>query len=175
MAPTGRVDAGARACLSLLRTRPERPLVTVDADLPQVSAVEIRVRYAETDQMRVAYHAHYLVWCEVARTEHMRHLGVRYRDLEETAGIKLAVVEAFVRYRAAARYDDVLTVQCWLRDVGRRQIVFGYAIDRPADARSIAVAQTALVALNSAHTPTALPPTVLSRLRTVADPIRMPF
>lgn len=139
-----------------------------------VSTVEIRVRYAETDQMGVAYHSHYLVWCEVARTEHMRRLGVRYRDLEETAGLRLAVVEAFVRYRAAARYDDLLAVRCWLRDVASRQIVFGYAIDRPSDDRSIALAKTALVALGPGHTPTSLPQSVRC-LRGVPDPVRMPF
>ena len=60
------------------------------------TSVELRVRYGETDQMGVAYHAHYLVWCEMARTEHMRRLGVRYRDLEE-GGIKLAVAGASLR------------------------------------------------------------------------------
>ncbi|HXV86455.1 MAG TPA: thioesterase family protein [Gemmatimonadales bacterium] len=139
------------------------------------STVEIRVRYAETDQMQVAYHSHYLVWCEVARTEHMRRLGVRYRDLEETAGLQLAVVEAFIRYRAPARYDDLLSVRCWLRDVGRRQIVFGYAIDRPADGHAIALAHTALVALGRTRAPTAMPAEVLQRLSPVPDPVRMPF
>ncbi|OGU08397.1 MAG: hypothetical protein A2W29_05915 [Gemmatimonadetes bacterium RBG_16_66_8] len=125
--------------------------------------------------MGVAYHAHYLVWCEVARTEHMRRLGVRYRDLEEGPGIRLAVVEARVRYRAAARYDDLLRVRCWLRDVASRQVVFGYAIDRPDDGRAIALAETALMALNREHVPTALPPAVLAHMRTAPDPLRMPF
>ncbi|MBI3981340.1 MAG: acyl-CoA thioesterase [Gemmatimonadetes bacterium] len=135
----------------------------------------MRVRYAETDQMGVAYHAHYLVWCEMARTEHMRQLGVRYRDLEEGRGLRLAVVEAHVRYRAAARYDDLLSIRCWLRDVASRQVTFGYAIDRPQDGRSIAVVQTSLVALNSSHVPTTLPEVVLQRMQTAADPVRMSF
>jgi acyl-CoA thioester hydrolase len=149
--------------------------VNTEAEPLRISTVEIRVRYAETDQMRVAYHAHYLVWCEVARTEHMRRLGVRYRDLEESHGLRLAVVEAFIRYRAAARYDDVLTVRCWLRSAARRQIVFGYAIDRPADGRPVALAQTALVPLSPQHAPTTLPEAVLGRLSPVPDPVRMPF
>ncbi|HWP36617.1 MAG TPA: thioesterase family protein [Gemmatimonadales bacterium] len=140
-----------------------------------VSSVELRVRYAETDQMGVAYHTHYLVWCEVARTEHMRRLGVRYRDIEEGKGIFLAVVEAHVRYRAAARYDDVLLVRCWLRDVASRQVTFGYAMDRPADGRSIALAQTTLVALNRSRTPTTIPESVIRHMLTTADPVRMPF
>src|SRR5262245_33144024 len=61
-----------------------------------LSALPIRVRYAETDQMGVAHHSHYLVWCEAARTEHMRRLGADYRALEEE-GLRLVVVEAQVR------------------------------------------------------------------------------
>src|SRR5574341_2681341 len=76
-----------------------------------ITAVELRVRYAETDQMGVAYHTHYLVWCEVARTDHMRQRGVTYRELEGQ-GLRLAVVEAGVRYRQPARYDDLLSVRC---------------------------------------------------------------
>jgi acyl-CoA thioester hydrolase len=139
-----------------------------------VSAVDLRVRYAETDQMGVAYHTHYLVWCEVARTEHMRRLGVRYRDLEER-GMFLAVVEAHVRYRAAARYDDLIAVRCWLRDVASRQVTFGYAIDRPADGQSIALAQTTLMALTRSHALMSLPEPVRRKLLTAEDPVRMPF
>lgn len=69
-----------------------------------ITSVELRVRYAETDQMGVAYHTHYLVWCEVARTDHMRQLGVSYRSLED-GGLRLAVVDARIRYGAPARYD----------------------------------------------------------------------
>ena len=90
---------------------------------PNETTVEVRVRYGETDQMGVAYHAHYLVYCEMARTEHMRRLGVRYRDLEER-GTMLAVSEASLRYARAARYDDLLRVTAWLAEVASRRVVF---------------------------------------------------
>ena len=80
------------------------------------------MRYGETDQMGVAYHAHYLVWCELARTELMRQLGVRYRDLEER-GFKLAVAEASLRYAKSARYDDLLRITAWISSVGSRRVV----------------------------------------------------
>src|SRR5664279_1238362 len=60
---------------------------------PRVSSVEFRVRYAETDQMGVAYHANYLIWCEIGRTDHIRGMGTSYREMEEQ-GITLAVSEA---------------------------------------------------------------------------------
>lgn len=138
----------------------------------EITAVELRVRYAETDQMGVAYHTHYLVWCEVARTDHMRRRGVTYRELEGQ-GLRLAVVEASVRYRQPARYDDLLSVRCWVRDVASRRVAFGYAIDRPADGALLATAQTALIALDARHKLSLIPDLVRSRLGVVSDPVRM--
>lgn len=106
--------------------------------------------------MGVAYHAHYLVWCEVARTEHMRRLGVRYRDLEER-GYKLAVAGASLRYASAARYDDLLRVTAWLSKVGSRLIAFAYRIERPEDGTVLCTAETSLVSLDRDNRPTRLP------------------
>lgn len=114
------------------------------------------MRYGETDQMGVAYHAHYLVWCEMARTEHMRRLGVRYRDLEE-GGVKLAVSEASLRYARAARYDDLLTVTAWLSEVGSRRVVFRYRVERPEDGAVLCTAKTALISLDRNNRPTRIP------------------
>lgn len=137
-----------------------------------ISSVEVRVRYAETDQMGVAHHAAYLIWCELARTDHMRRQGVSYRHLENQ-GLKLPVVEAHLRYRAAARYDDVLAVRCWVRDVSSRRVVFGYAVDRPDDGRLLATAETALIAVDANHVLTTLPPAVREKLVLAADPLRL--
>jgi hypothetical protein len=75
---------------------------------PPISETLVRVNYSETDQMGVVYHAQYLVWCEIGRTELMRSLGVSYAELEHD-GTMLAVSDASVRYHAAARYDDLVT------------------------------------------------------------------
>ena len=123
--------------------------------------VELRVRYSETDQMGVAYHAHYLAWCELARTEHMRRLGVRYRDLEER-GLKLTVAEVHVRYARPARYDDLLRVTAWLSDVGSRKVVFQYRVERVDDAALLATAETALVSLDQSNRPTRIPAEALA-------------
>ena len=127
------------------------------------STIEVRVRYGETDQMGVAYHAHYLVYCELARTEHMRRLGVRYRDLEER-GFKLAVSEASLRYARAARYDDLLRVTAWLADVGSRRVVFRYKVERD-DGELLCTAETALVSLDQDNRPTRLPADTLEIMR----------
>jgi len=138
-----------------------------------VSALPIRVRYAETDQMGVAHHSHYLVWCESARTEHMRRMGADYRALEE-AGLRLVVVDAQVRFRSPARFDDLIEVQCWVRELTKRQVVFGYAVSRPDDGRCLATAQTALIALNSMYALSTIPPTLRDHMVVVSpDPVRL--
>jgi acyl-CoA thioester hydrolase len=72
---------------------------------------EVRVRYAETDQMGIVYYANYLVWFEIGRVEMLRALGHAYSDLELAHGIILPVVNATCRYRAPARYDDEILIE----------------------------------------------------------------
>ena len=72
---------------------------------------EVRVRYAETDQMGVVYYANYLVWFEIGRVEVLRALGLEYRRLEIEHQCILPVVEAKCRYRAPARYDDQILIE----------------------------------------------------------------
>ena len=141
-------------------------------DVAGASSVLLRVRYGETDQMGVAHHAHYLIWCEEARTEHMRNLGVSYREMEEQ-GIRLPVVDARVRYRQGARYDDPVRVYCWVREAASRRVEFGYAVVADDDRRLLATAQTALIAVDSTHVLTTLPPHVRDRLTPIPDPVRL--
>ena len=79
--------------------------------------------------MRFAYHTHYLVWCEIGRTDFIRELGATYAQLEDS-GLFLAVAEAHVRYHLAARYDDLITVTTRAERVQSRAITFSYEIDR---------------------------------------------
>jgi acyl-CoA thioester hydrolase len=130
------------------------------------SSVEFRVRYSETDQMGVAYHGHYLAWCEMARTEHMRRLGVRYRDLEDR-GVRLAVADAHVRYGKPARYDDALKVTAWLADAGSRSLAFGYRVERMDDGTSLATAETTLVSIDTEGRPARLPADVIAHLEEI--------
>lgn len=133
------------------------------APSPETS-VEFRVRYSEVDRMGVAYHAHYLQWAELGRTEHMRRHGVRYRELEER-GCLLAVSEASIRIVRPARYDDLLRVSAWLTDVGSRKVVFAYRIERVDDGLLLATAETALVSLAADGRPSRLPEDVHVMMR----------
>lgn len=86
-----------------------------------------RVRYAETDQMGIVHHASYVVWLEEGRSNWMRAHGSSYAQFEQE-GLVLAVTELNVRYQRAARYDQAVTVRCWVEQVRSRQLQFSYEI-----------------------------------------------
>ena len=130
---------------------------------PRVSRVEFRVRYAETDQMRVVYHANYLVWCEIGRTDHIRTLGSSYREMEER-GITLAVSEASLRFIAPARYDDLIRVETSLSRVTSRTLTFDYVISHAESGVKLATASTSLISLDKSGRVAALPADVRTRL-----------
>lgn len=90
---------------------------------------KIRVRYAETDQMGVVYHANYVVWMEVGRVEYARAAGLPYKELE-SAGFFMAVTEASCRYLAPALYDDEIEVETRVEKASARGIAFGYVFWR---------------------------------------------
>jgi acyl-CoA thioester hydrolase len=123
------------------------------------SDVEFRVRYAETDQMGVVYHANYLIWCEMGRTDFIRTRGMSYADMER-AGVALAVSDVSARFHAAARYDDMIRVRTTLVEVRSRGIVFDYVITNATTGRRLVTARTALVSIDSSGRPTAFPPAV---------------
>lgn len=141
---------------------------------PPVTETLVRVNYSETDQMGVAYHARYLVWLDVARTEHLRRAGASYRELE-AAGLRLAVSEAAIRYRQPARFDDLLRVRCWVRSLRSRQVEFGYAVDHAEDGRLLATATVALLALDASMALRRLPVEVARLLIPIPDPVRLGF
>jgi acyl-CoA thioester hydrolase len=124
---------------------------------------EIRVRYAETDQMGVAYYANYLVWFEVGRSELCRKRGFCYADLE-ASGYKLVVTDVHCRYRNAARYDEAITVRTWLKGMNRRMVTFGYKILRQGKEEVIAEGETRHLCLDSKGKPKSLPEEFAMRL-----------
>lgn len=136
------------------------------------SVITVRVNYSETDQMGVVYHARYVVWLDMARTEHLRAAGFTYRQMEEE-GVFLAVTDLRVRYRQAARYDELLRIRCWVRDLASRRVTFGYAVERAANGDLLATAETALIALTTRHTLSRIPEHVLALLQTAPDPVRL--
>lgn len=93
------------------------------------AVTEIRVRYAETDQMGVVYYANYLVWFEIGRTDWIRGHGISYREFEEQ-GVLLPVVEAHCAYRASARYDDLVRLETTVVTLTPARISFAYRVTR---------------------------------------------
>lgn len=89
---------------------------------------QLRVRYADTDQMGYVYYGKYAEYFEVGRVEAMRALGFRYRDLETEAGIILPVASLNIRYRKPALYDDMLTVDTAISELPTRMITFESAV-----------------------------------------------
>lgn len=94
------------------------------------SESQVRVRYAETDQMGVVYHANYLVWFEIGRVDFIRAMGLDYAAMEREEGALIAVVEAKARYKSPARYDDKLVVRTSLAAVRGSLVRFAYEVRR---------------------------------------------
>jgi acyl-CoA thioester hydrolase len=93
-----------------------------------ISRFKVRVRYAETDQMGVVYHANFFVWFEVGRVELLREAGLDYRHKEEE--FHIAVVEASCRYLSPAMYDDELVLETHVVALRRSVLKFGYRVLR---------------------------------------------
>jgi|SRR6185312_6023297 acyl-CoA thioester hydrolase len=135
-----------------------------------LQVTEVRVRYAETDQMGVVYHANYLAWCDIGRTDLIRALGgMTYAELERE-GTALAVVEAHLRYIKPARYDDVIRITTRVTEVRSRVVRFDYEIDT-ADGTAIAAGYTTLVAMTREGRGSCIPEYLrqqLERVRVIA-------
>jgi|CXWL01.1.fsa_nt_gi acyl-CoA thioester hydrolase len=85
---------------------------------------QVRVTYADTDKAGIIYYANYLKYLEQGRTELLRSLGVRYRDLEISRKLFLPAVESRCEYLSPSRYDDLLTIRTWISELGRASISF---------------------------------------------------
>jgi len=94
---------------------------------------EVRVRYAETDQMGVVYYANYLIWFELGRVELLRSLGLAYSRLESDHGCFIPVIEARCRYRSPARYDDEILIETRPAMLRGSVLKFAYGIYRKPD------------------------------------------
>jgi acyl-CoA thioester hydrolase len=103
---------------------------------------EVRVRYAETDQMGIAHHSNYLIWFEAGRSDLCRARGFSYKEMEEQADALMVVAESYVRYKSPAFYEDVLSIRTTISEVRSRSIRFSYEIHRASDDKLIAEGET---------------------------------
>jgi acyl-CoA thioester hydrolase len=111
-------------------------------------ATQIRVRYAETDQMGYVYYGNYATYFEVARVETMRAFGITYKELEED-GVMMPVLEYKSKYIRPAKYDDLLTVTIFIKSMPTARILFEYEIKNEAGVL-LNVAETTLVFIDMA-------------------------
>ncbi|HEY7530216.1 MAG TPA: thioesterase family protein [Gemmatimonadota bacterium] len=125
--------------------------------------LRFRVRYSETDQMGVVYHAHVLVWMEVGRTELLRAIGRPYDGLERE-GVLFPVSEVTCRFTGAARYGDVVSVVTEIARVRSRDVTFRYRIETE-DGAPVATAEATVVAVDRDFRPRRIPAEVLSDIR----------
>ena len=110
--------------------------------------IEIRVRYAEVDQMGVVHHSRYWVYFEEGRTELLRQAGVVYRDVEAT-GVFMVIAKSSARYHAPARYDDVLTLTTTLARLTTARIDHTYELKRQSDGALLVTAETTLACVDT--------------------------
>lgn len=134
----------------------------------RVTEVRLRVRYAETDQMGVVYHANYFIWFEVGRVEFLRQLGFSYREMEETEGCSIAVVDARCRYKAPARYDDEIIVRTHLKNVRQSLVHFGYELLRAGDGLLLAEGETTHVVTDAEMKKRSIPEKYINAFRSAA-------
>ncbi len=122
-----------------------------------VNETRIRVRYAETDQMGVVYHANHFIWFEVGRVELMRQFGFSYKDMEREDDCFIAVIDAHCRYKAPVHYDDEVIVRTYLKHVREKVIRFGYELRSAESGELLAEGETTHLVADSKMKPRALP------------------
>lgn len=125
---------------------------------------QIRVRYAETDQMGYVYYGNYATYYEVGRVESLRSLGLSYKELEEI-GVMMPVLENKSKYIAPAKYDELLTVKTTIKKKPGIRILFHYEIYNETD-KLIHIGETLLVFVNMKSGRPCEPPEIMSNLLT---------
>jgi len=130
-----------------------------------ISRYPVRVRFGETDLMGIVHHGTYISYFEVGRVEYMRRRGLDYHSWTEL-GIHLPVVEAYVRYRRTARFDELLCVETRLTELARVKVRFDYRLLREPegeeavvdpDDQVVAEGHTVLACVDQHHIPRRIP------------------
>jgi acyl-CoA thioester hydrolase len=125
----------------------------------------LRVRYAETDSMGIVYHANYLIWMEVGRTDYFRALGFAYRDLEQQYKLHTPLVEVYCRYLAPACYDDEIIVRTQVKQLNKRLVRFSYQVARALDECRLAEGESVHLVVDSQRRRATFPDAVMAAFR----------
>jgi acyl-CoA thioester hydrolase len=134
-----------------------------------IGKTRLRVRYAETDQMGVVYYANYFVWFELGRVELLRQAGFDYKQMELEDECMIPVVEANCRYKAPARYDDVVLVETEIAAMRSTVLKFRYRILRETDSMLLAEGETVHVITDGQMRKRPLPEKYIAALRKMRD------
>jgi acyl-CoA thioester hydrolase len=129
------------------------------------------VLYGDTDQMGVVYYANYLRYFEAGRGEFLRVRGQSYRDFE-ARGLKIPVVEAWAKYQAPVRYDDLLTVETSLSEVRKASLRFTYEVRRKGERTPVTLGSTLHACLDGGGRPVRLPETLAAMEESADNPPR---
>lgn len=92
-----------------------------------ITETEIAVRYAETDKMGVVYHANYLIWFEVARTDFIEQAGFSYAEMEE-AGVISPVIDVTLQYKDSITYPEKVKVKTWIESYSKLRTIYAYEV-----------------------------------------------
>jgi acyl-CoA thioester hydrolase len=148
------------------------PVTEPNAESPQkhhaFNETLIRVRYAETDQMGVVYHANHFIWFEVGRVELLRQLGFSYKEMEKQDDCYIAVVDARCRYKAPVLYDDEVLVRTYLKNIRDKMIHFAYELLRANTGELLADGETTHIVADSQMKAKALPEKYMKAFREAA-------
>lgn len=129
----------------------------------------VRARYAETDQAGVVYHASYLPWFEVGRTEMLRDLGFPYAEIEKKLGVLLTVTEAGLNFHAPARYDEVIVVESSVTDIRKVRLRIATNLRRQVGGDLLCSGHVWLAAVTREGRPVPLPADLKSTLLRVLE------
>jgi acyl-CoA thioester hydrolase len=130
----------------------------------------VRVRYAETDQLGIVYHANYLVWFEVGRVELIRALGIEYTRMEKDDDCHIVVADAHCRYLLSAKYDEVLRIRTRIAESRTRIVRFSYEVLRDVDNKLLATGETTHIICGSNGRPKSLPAKYQTVFKSVVAP-----
>ena len=128
--------------------------------------LKVRVRYSETDQMGVVHHSNYFIYFEMGRIDYLRNLGAIYANVEKEQTY-LVVSEVYCKYKASARFDDVLIIKTWVSRLKQTRIEFHYEIVKDCeDSRVIAEGYSVIACLDKNRRPIVIP----GKLRELLEP-----
>lgn len=130
----------------------------------EITRYRVRVRFGDTDLMGIVHHAVYLSYFEAGRVEYLRRRGVE-ADGWAARGLHFPVVDAKLRYRKPARFDQLLVVETWVSRLTRVTLEFSYRVCRASGAALLVEGSTLLACVGEAHRPVRLPSDLAERIR----------